>query len=252
VSCEVPVEVPCTGCTLTQGYWKTHSEFGPAPYDDTWAMLPNGASTPFFLSGKTWYEVFWTPPAGNAYYNLARQYMAAKLNLLNGASSTSSVNGAIMWSQTQFFNLYTPTNWPAGKRKQALGYATGLDYYNNGLVGPGHCSEESDGNYKPEQSALTDRENDQPRWTGLPEIRVFPNPATDQITVDLSGFDPEADLSLRIYNAAGQLCQEQNLGGHGGSFVTLQLNANVVMNGHYIVMIQSADGITQCKLSVVK
>jgi hypothetical protein len=86
----------------------------------------------------------------------------------------------------------------------------------------------------------------------LPEIRVFPNPATDQITVDLSGFDPEADLSLRIYNAAGQLCQEQNLGGHGGSFVTLQLNANVVMNGHYIVMIQSADGITQCKLSVVK
>jgi hypothetical protein len=31
----VTVTVPCpTGCTLTQGYWKTHSQEGPAPYDD--------------------------------------------------------------------------------------------------------------------------------------------------------------------------------------------------------------------------
>ena len=42
----VDVDVPCLGgCTLTPGYWKTHSEFGPAPYDDNWANLPNGAST---------------------------------------------------------------------------------------------------------------------------------------------------------------------------------------------------------------
>ena len=30
--------VPPQGCTLTQGYWKTHSENGPAPYDDNWAI----------------------------------------------------------------------------------------------------------------------------------------------------------------------------------------------------------------------
>jgi hypothetical protein len=45
------------GCTLTPGYWMTHSEFGPAPYDPTWALLPNGASTMFFMSGKTYYQV---------------------------------------------------------------------------------------------------------------------------------------------------------------------------------------------------
>ena len=28
-----------TPCTLTQGYWKTHSSYGPAPYDVTWAIL---------------------------------------------------------------------------------------------------------------------------------------------------------------------------------------------------------------------
>ena len=48
--CPIQVSVPCYGgCTLTQGYWKTHSEYGPAPYDDTWALLPAGADSPFFL-----------------------------------------------------------------------------------------------------------------------------------------------------------------------------------------------------------
>ena len=46
----VTITVPCPGCTLTPGYWKTHSESGPAPYDDTWALLSNGADTGFFLS----------------------------------------------------------------------------------------------------------------------------------------------------------------------------------------------------------
>ena len=40
----VAVNVPCAGgCTLTQGYWKTHSLRGPAPYDDAWLLVgPNG------------------------------------------------------------------------------------------------------------------------------------------------------------------------------------------------------------------
>ena len=69
----VSVNVPCaTGCTLTQGYWKTHSALGPAPYDDAWLLVgPSGADTLFGVSGKTWYEVLWTPPAGNVWYALA-------------------------------------------------------------------------------------------------------------------------------------------------------------------------------------
>ncbi|HEX2619713.1 MAG TPA: hypothetical protein VHL11_06190 [Phototrophicaceae bacterium] len=140
----INVNVPCAGgCTLTLGYWKTHSHKGPAPYDDAWKLLPGGQeeNTVFFLSGKTWYQVFWTPPAGNAYYNLAHQYMAAKLNILNGAATTPAVAAAITWSETQFFNLYMPGNFPAGVKKSVLSNATLLDNYNNGLIGPGHCSE---------------------------------------------------------------------------------------------------------------
>jgi hypothetical protein len=128
------------GCTLTQGYWKTHSNHGPARYDDAWALItPNGADTTFFLSGKTYYQVMWTPPAGNAYYNLAHQYIAAKLNGLNGAAMTAI--------QTQFnqattlFQTYTPAQVKGSLKTQFITLASALDRFNQGYTGPGHCSE---------------------------------------------------------------------------------------------------------------
>jgi hypothetical protein len=140
----VNANVACgQGCTLTQGYWKTHSDRGPAPYDNAWKNLgPLEEDTPFFKSGKTWYQVFWTAPAGNAYYILAHQYMAAKLNILNGASSTTAVDAAIAGAEA-LFNAQgvNDTTLSNAERKAALAYASTLDQYNNGLIGPGHCSE---------------------------------------------------------------------------------------------------------------
>ena len=153
----IHVTVHCNqGCTLTQGYWKTHSARGPAPLDDTWNLAPNvypGApsglaeNTPFYFSGQTWYQVFQTPSSsGNAYYILARQYMAAVLNILNGASSTSAVNTAITNATTYFNNAAnTPAsalNLSKSARNTLLGYATTLANYNTGLTGPGHCDED--------------------------------------------------------------------------------------------------------------
>jgi hypothetical protein len=136
----IDVNVPCGGCTLTPGYWKTHSEYGPAPYDETWALLSNGANTAFFGSGQTWYDVLWTPPAkGNPYYILAHAYIAAKLNILNGASTTSDINDALSWAEA-WFGANSPGSY--ANRQAALNRATILDNYNNGLIGPGHCSEE--------------------------------------------------------------------------------------------------------------
>jgi hypothetical protein len=139
----VDVTVPCPeGCTLTQGYWKTHSSYGPAKKaDPNWALV-GGPDAPFFLSTDTWYEVFWTPPKGNPYYQLAHQYEAAKLNILSGAGSTSSVDAAITWAET-FFNTYTPTNWPKNLKSQIISKAGTLGSYNEGDIGPGHCSEDS-------------------------------------------------------------------------------------------------------------
>lgn len=140
----VKVSVPSTGGTLTQGYWKNHSHSGSAnkKYDDAWDLIrPNGEYTPFFTSGKSWYSVMTVPPAGDAYYTLARQYVAAKLNILNGTSTVPAVDAA-MTGATNFFN----TNKPGAKlsntvKNQLTTWANTLDQYNTGLIGPGHASE---------------------------------------------------------------------------------------------------------------
>jgi hypothetical protein len=150
---DVPVYVTCeVGCTLTQGYWKTHSSYGPAPDDENWLLvLPDGPDTTFFYSGQSWYEVFWTPPkGGNAYYQLAHQWMAATLNVLAGASTTTEVDAALADAEAWFDNpAHTPEyagslHGKNGKeeRAQLIEWAGILGDYNTGLIGPGHCDED--------------------------------------------------------------------------------------------------------------
>ena len=144
----VHVTVNCfEGCTLTQGYWKTHSQEGPAPYDSNWQNLPGGLQedTLFFNSGKTWYELFTMPPkGGNAYIQLAHQYMAAKLNILTGASTTSAVDLAITGAEA-LFNAQGAGDMTLSKSETttARDYAGTLGSYNEGTIGPGHCDEQN-------------------------------------------------------------------------------------------------------------
>ena len=140
----VLVDVPCEfeGCTLTRGYWQTHSSYGPAPYDDTWEAF--GENTIFFLSEKSWYDVMWTPPSGgNAYYQLAPQYIAAMLSIEKGAHAPQDVLDALDDAE-DLFSTYTPTQVGAwrgnqGERGEFSRLASLLDDYNNGLLGVPHC-----------------------------------------------------------------------------------------------------------------
>jgi hypothetical protein len=105
----VVITVPCPeGCTLTPGYWKTHNvEFwGGAPEDDNWYLIDpdgdglyEGPYEDFFDTGMTWFDVFWTNPAGRPYYQLSFQYMAAVLNKASieaeGGTIPSGVQDAI-------------------------------------------------------------------------------------------------------------------------------------------------------------
>ncbi|UNP31642.1 hypothetical protein [Lysobacter gummosus] len=138
LSVRVPELCANAGCTYTLGYWKTHSTYGPAPYDATWAAI--GENTLFFSSGQTWYAVFWTPPkGGNAYYILAHQYMAARLNVEAGASAPTQVSSAIAQA-TAWFTGRSTTAPKGPARDTAINLAGILGSYNEGTTGPGHCS----------------------------------------------------------------------------------------------------------------
>ncbi|NNG27785.1 MAG: DNRLRE domain-containing protein [Ignavibacteriaceae bacterium] len=135
------IEIVYTGCTRSKGYWKTHSSYGPAPYDSGWALL--GEDSTFFLSNQSNYEVMWTPPSGgNAYYKLAHQYIATAINILNGADP-----GEVQETfddATDLFNTYTPEDIGALKgnnptRQEFNSLKSLLAQYNGGEIGPGSC-----------------------------------------------------------------------------------------------------------------
>ena len=163
-------QAPPPGCTLTQGYWKTHSEFGPAPYDDNWNNVTgtgvaacsdgepdsNGVGTgasvafdDFFGTGVVgqdvcYHDIFWTPPkGGNSWYQLAHQYIAAQLNVLNGAGTTAQVDAALLGAEAL---LASYANKRITKKSDDEGfardYARTLTQYNEGDIGPGHCDDD--------------------------------------------------------------------------------------------------------------
>jgi hypothetical protein len=134
------------GCTYTQGYWKTHSKFGPASLDATWnILLENDDYKAFLGTGKSWYEVINTPPKkGNAYIILAHQYIAAWLNLAKGAAApdgfeTTMQNAAtLLADNSSYFEEPGP---PKAERQQYLDLASTIQQYNEGTLegSPGHC-----------------------------------------------------------------------------------------------------------------
>lgn len=128
-STTTPPPTTATGCTRTQGYWKTHAE--GKKYDSTWGNLPN---TTFFSSGKTYLEILnAAPKGGDAYLILAHQYIAAMLNLKAGASMPTDVQKAYNMA-TDYFN--NNTNLDKATLTQL---ADTLAKYNEGKIGPGHC-----------------------------------------------------------------------------------------------------------------
>ncbi len=126
----VVVTTPCDqGCSLTIGYWKTHSIYGPAQYDDTWAGYQDA---PFYGNGVTWYQMIqMNPVGGNPYIQLARQYIGAKLNQANGAD-VSAIASTLASAETWLSGYTYTATFTKAQKSAMVALASTLDQYNNG------------------------------------------------------------------------------------------------------------------------
>ena len=154
-----PCETGPSGCTFTQGYWGSKpGVVWPPPYDRTAVFFQattkgaciSGCDTPsprddmFEQVPATWQDVLNTPVSvANGYYQLADQYIAAVLNIANGASVPTGVQDtldlALAW-----LTLHSPSECTAGGScGTQTTWAGVLDEYNNGHSegGPPHCAE---------------------------------------------------------------------------------------------------------------
>jgi hypothetical protein len=116
-------DCPPKGCVRTQGYW------GNKPN----VVWPKGYSrtAQFFKSKMTWQEVLDAPVRGSAYLILAKQYIAAVLNIAAGASAPAAVRQVINYAAAFFANS-TPATCPPGACATQKSWAATLDTYNNG------------------------------------------------------------------------------------------------------------------------
>jgi len=135
-----PPPPPPAYCTLTQGYWKNHT----GEWDQAGEKYVRSGQT-FYNSGLSYIQIMNTPPAGgNAYIQLAHQFIAASLNV-NGVSGSgvAAVDAALAGAHAALGGWAAGIGAPAknsATRTQWQAWATTLDDFNNGLTGPGHCN----------------------------------------------------------------------------------------------------------------
>ncbi len=128
-----PTAPPGGGCTLTQGFWKNHNRFRANPSQ----QIPWPTDEDTLLCGETWLDNLNTPPKkGNAFYILAHQWIAARLNVADGADD-SDVAAEIAEAEA----LLNSCVFDTSDRDRAIELADILGDYNEGAIGPGHCDD---------------------------------------------------------------------------------------------------------------
>jgi len=133
-NCDNPGPSPGTGgeqgCTYTQGYWKNHPEAWPV------TSLTLGTVT---YTQNQLLRILNQPVRGNGLISLAKQLIAAKLNIAAGATSTD-VDQAVTDADALIGGLIVP---PIGSDSLSPSSTSSLNdtltSYNEGDIGPGHC-----------------------------------------------------------------------------------------------------------------
>ena len=136
---------PDLGCTRTPGFWKNHAGLGPqddvlSQYLPIWLGTAGGTYSVQVTSAAQAAGIL-TPSGSNGILKLRLHLLAAKLNVAAGASP-SAISSTIAAADA-FLATHSSSSWSslsATERAQVLAWAATLDSYNNGDIGPGHCS----------------------------------------------------------------------------------------------------------------
>ncbi len=208
--------IPLTGghCTFTQGYWKNHNKYAT----NTMQSQPWPISEETTLCGISWYSILQIQPQGNAWYNLAHQWIAATLNEANGSSVPENVQSAMAQSEallTANCGSFSQSLSPLASTLTDL-----LDQYNSGIVGPGHCSDRVNG------------------------PTVFPNPATgSQVHIEVPAYTGTLDVTVQVFTIAFRLVKEETfsqvLGGTDLPLTLIDKQGAFLADGVYYIKVST-------------
>jgi hypothetical protein len=126
------------GCTLPESYWRTHSRSGEAPFDAVWDRLGDGGEAQFFNAPESYHQILAEGAKDDPYYRLARAYVAAELNSMNGAPLPDAAAAAFEDAAVLFLGADPERIDPDAAPRFAT-LAAALEQYNAGATGPGTC-----------------------------------------------------------------------------------------------------------------
>jgi hypothetical protein len=126
-----PTPTPSGVCPLTQGFWKNHP--------GAWPVHSLTLGTQIYNMGLL-LAILNTPSGGDASIILAKQLIAAKLNIANGSDPTP-IAATIATADALLDGCVLPCHVPPSSTlgMQMTAAAAILDQYNNGQLTPG-CS----------------------------------------------------------------------------------------------------------------
>jgi hypothetical protein len=141
------------GCTYSKGYWKNHAGFGPQADVVTPLLLPvwlgneDGDKSFEVADAETAVELLQQHEYGHPSDGITKLYaqlLAAKLNIINFANPADIYD--VIQDADDFLAMYDWKDWDdlsMADRQMVLQWKDKLDYYNNGIIGPGHCDDDS-------------------------------------------------------------------------------------------------------------
>lgn len=126
-------------CTYTIGYWKNHPD-AIAPELPVWLGTAGGPKSKYVATTSDAVYYLGMADASNGIDKLYAQLLAAKLNVAAGADD-SAVADTIAAADS-FLATTNDAQWKKlhlSAQMTVLTWASQLDAYNNGTIGPGHC-----------------------------------------------------------------------------------------------------------------
>jgi len=133
-------EIVATGCTLTQGYWKTHAE----GKKDAWPVATLTIGGIVYTKAEL-VAIMKAPTAGNGLLSLVQQLIAAKLNVIEGADDSDIADeiadaDAMIDAAGGKIALGPPSS-PFIDPSTSSALNNALTAFNEGNAGVPHCGE---------------------------------------------------------------------------------------------------------------
>jgi hypothetical protein len=135
-----------------------------------------------------------------------------------------------------------------------------LNFFHDDLVVPNEASSGAVAmlkiySYKMDSTSIQNNYNEigsqifsVPEISKSTHLNVYPNPANDKLWLDLSGFDINAPVNIRIMNICGQSVLQNQHNSSGSEMV--QLDLPELSNGIYILKVESAKTVYTSKILI--